>query len=123
MKCIRKLIMTIFVGIVILCSASATCLADTVSWQLRYVKAGPAALQIDEWSKTVTTTKKTTKMSASNITNGARVYVYTSNGICSIFSTTSSTSVKTDANIKVYARVKYDRYGDRSNYPKGKLDY
>ena len=123
MKCIRKLIRTIFVGIVILCSASATCLAKTAYWKLRYVKNGPMSLQIYEWDTTVTATKDTTELSATNITNGAEIYVYTSNGITSIYKTTTATSVKTEKGAKIYAYVKYTKYGSSTNYPAGRLVY
>lgn len=123
MKNIRKVFVTICVGMVILCFASATCQAATASWKLRYVKGGPASLQIEEWSEIVTTTKTTTKMSVSNITDGATVFVYTSNGIGSVFSTEGSTSIKAEKNVKIYARARYGKYGDRTNYPKGTLSY
>ena len=123
MKCIRKLIMTIFVGIVILCSASATCMADTASWKLRYVKNGPMSLQIYEWDTTVNATKDTTELSATNITNGAEIYVHTSNGITSLYKTATATSVKTKKGTSIYAYVKYTKYGSSTNYPAGRLVY
>lgn len=123
MNGIRKLMMALCIAVVILCSASTTCLAETSYWKLRYVKNGPMSLQIYEWDTTVTATKDTTELSATNITNGAEIYVHTSNGITSLYKTATATSVKTKKGTSIYAFVKYTKYGSSTNYPAGRLVY
>lgn len=98
--------------------------AATLNWHLRYVKGAPSSENIYSWSPGyVYTTTSTTTMKVSNMNGNATVYVYTSNGISSMFSTNGSVNIKTTKNTKMYAVARFSDYGSGNSNPSGSLIY
>lgn len=122
-KNVKKIIITTFVGAIMLNMGVVNSQAASKSWNLRYIKGAPGSEQISSWSSTVTTTSKTTTMSVSKVGGGAKIFVYTDNGIASLFSSSGKTSVSTKKNVKVYTYVKFSSTGNANSYPAGTLTY
>ncbi len=96
--------------------------AASTGWKLRYIKGAPNSENVLSWNRSVTTTQNYITMSAT-VSGGAEIYVYTSNGIASLFTSTGATSVSSVAYTRIYATAKYVNYGTTTNYSNGTLDY
>ena len=77
--------------------------AATKDWSLRYVKGAPQSEQILGWSRSVTTTENTTSFIVSKVDNGAKVFVYTSNGISANYTNIGNITIKADIGKRIYA--------------------
>lgn len=99
--------------------------AASSSWKLRYVYGAPTSEYVSCWHASVATTKKTTKATINKVGGGAQIFVYSSNGIASIFSTTGHTDVTTKDKIGkiIKLEVSYTKYGQSSNSPNGSFSY
>lgn len=78
---IKRIMCMMLVVFLFVLSLPMTTEAATKGWSLRYVKGAPQSEQILGWSRSVTTTENTTSFIVSKVDNGAKVFVYTSNGI------------------------------------------
>lgn len=97
--------------------------ADTQSWSLRYVAHAQESANVTSWSNTMVTTKATTTMTVSQVGGGARIFVYTNNGIASLFTGKGTTSVPASKYVMIYSSVTYDIKGDYNNTPSGTVSY
>lgn len=97
--------------------------AASSSWKLKYVYGAPSSASVSVWHKSVTTTKKATRATISAIDGGAKVFVYSSNGIGSIFYTTGHTEVNTVAGKIIQLRAEYTYHGSSSNTTSGTFSY
>lgn len=70
------------------------------------------------------TTKTTTKAVVNKVGGGAEIFVYSSTGISSLFSSSGSTKAdKVAIGQDVYLSVNYTSYGTATNYPDGYFSY
>lgn len=98
--------------------------AATANWNIRYVKNAPAAEQKYSWNARVTTTSTTTEVKINKVGGGARIGIYTSNGMAAIFNGSGDIKItKRKKGQLILAQVKYEYKGSSSNYPYGKLIY
>lgn len=81
------------------------------SLNIGYVKGAPQSEQILGWSRSVTTTENTTSFIVSKVDNGAKVFVYTSNGISANYTNIGNITIKADIGKRIYASVSYQDYG------------
>lgn len=124
MKKVLKKLGTVVVAIMLVCSIhTIDANAATKSWSLRYVAHAQTSANVTNWSTRVITTKRTTTMSVSQVGGGATVFVYTDNGIGSLFSGAGSTSVPTVVGKTVYGSASYSNNGNSNNTPSGTFDY
>ena len=76
------------------------------------------------WGKFVITTSTKTTMKVNEVGGGAKIFVYTDNGISSLFSGAGSTTITTTkSGVKIYGGVMYNEKGSYYNYPKGTFVY
>jgi hypothetical protein len=98
-------------------------LAATKSWGLRYVYGAPTSEYVSSWSKSVTTTKKTTKVTVDKVGGNAEIFAYSSNGISALFSKAGTATTTTKVGKSVYLSVNYSSYGSYTNTPNGNFSY
>ena len=103
--------------------SSADVNAASTSWHLRYVKGAPTTVNIYSWSTMVTTTKSKTKMEVANMNSNSEVYIYSSNGMSSIFSQNGSLEISAKKNQRIYASANLFNYGAGNANPTGTLIY
>lgn len=97
--------------------------AASKNWSLRYVYGAPSSEQELRWEKTVTTTKKTTKVTVDEVGGGAKIFAYSSNGISALFYKAGSATTTTKVGKSVYLSVNYSSQGSSSNTPNGSFSY
>lgn len=120
----QKIIAAALVMVIGLQLSTAETQAATANWNLRYVKYAPTTEQKYSWNARVSTTSTTTEVKINQVGGGARIGIYTSNGIASIFKGPGSVKVtKIKKGKAILAQVKYEYKGSSSNYPSGKLYY
>ncbi len=97
--------------------------AASKNWSLRYVYGAPSSEQKLIWEKTVTTTKKTTKVTVDEVGGSAEIFAYSSNGISSLFSKAGSATTTAKVGRDIYICVKFTEQGKSSNTPNGSFSY
>ncbi len=120
----QKIIAAALVMVIGLQLGAVDAQAATANWNLRYVKHAPNTEQKLSWYAKASTTSTTTEIKINKIGSGARIGVYTSNGIAAIFRTTGSVKVtKRKKGQIILAQVKYECKGSSTNYSSGKFTY
>lgn len=120
----QRIIAVALVMVIGLQLGTADARAETVNWNLRYVKHAPTTEQKYSWNARVSTTSTTTEIKVTKVGGGARIGLCTSNGILAIFDGPGSIKVTKKKKGKVIlAQIKYEYKGSSSNYPYGKFIY
>lgn len=120
----QKVIAAALVMVIGLQLSTASAHAATANWNLRYVKYAPTTEQKSSWNARVSTTSATTEVKINQVGGGARIGVYTTNGIDAKFIGPGSVKVtKIKKGKVILVQVKYEYKGSSSNYPSGKLIY
>lgn len=121
---VKRIMCMMLVVLLFVLSFPMTTEAATKGWSLRYVKGAPQSEQILGWSRSVTTTENTTTFVVSKVDNGAKVFVYTSNGISANYTNIGSIAIKADIGKRIYASASYQDYGYANmNTSRGSIIY
>lgn len=121
MKKLGTVILTLLAVVSLNCMTAE---AASTSWDLRYIPHAGSSANKTSWGKFVITTSTKTTMKVNEVGGGAKIFVYTDNGISSLFSGAGSTTITTTkSGVKIYGGVMYNEKGSYYNYPKGTFVY